>query len=144
MQTNSTAWSSPPIDVDYRTLPGDTQEEPDSRMNQTDSSSRQQRWQPGPGIDTESQQPNKQPLRQRVAVQQTPPHSTSMSRQRKKVAIRPAGKPSLNSSQRIVRHAAPGQVGVNVNQSYTTEPRSNVVRALLVVFPFLKDWGGFL
>ena len=143
MQANSTAWSSPPIDVDYQTLPGDTQEEADSRMNQPSGSARQQRWQPGSGIDTEFEQSTRQPFRQRVAVQETP-RSTSMSRQRKKITIRPAGDSSSNSSQRIVRQASPGQVGVNLNRSYTAEPRSNVVRALLVVFPFLKDWGGFL
>ena len=142
MQGNTSAWSAPPIDVDYRALPGDSQGESDNQRNNVNSSARQQRWQQVRSSETESTESHRQPYRQQADLQQVR-RPTLAARQRQKVSIRPAGEPSLNK-QRIVRQARPGQIGVNLNASGTPESRSNVVRALLVVFPFLRDWGGFL
>ena len=64
---------------------------------------------------------------------------------RRKVSIRPADS-TLARQDRVVRQAAPGQVGVNLRpDSGTGSPKnSTVVRVLLGVFPFLRHWGGFV
>lgn len=142
MQANNSAWSSPAIDVDYRALPGESQEDTYNQTDTVNRSSRQERWQQKSEYDVETAQAQKQPYRQQVDLQprQRP---ASVARQRRKVNIRPAGQ-SMPNEARVVRQERPGQVGVNLRPVDTVEPRSNVVRALLVVFPFLRDWGGFL
>ena len=67
------------------------------------------------------------------------------TRSRRKVSISPTNRRSMENG-RIVRQATPDQVGVNVGPEspVTAEPNSNLVRALLGVFPFLRHWGGFL
>lgn len=65
---------------------------------------------------------------------------------RRKVSIGPADSTTARPQSVIVRKAAPGQVGVNLRPDGTTgsADKSNVVRVLLGVFPFLRYWGGFV
>ena len=67
------------------------------------------------------------------------------TRSRRRVSIKPTNRRRMQNG-RIVRQAAPGQVGVNVvpDGPVTPELNSNLVRALLGLFPFLRSWGGFL
>ena len=84
--------------------------------------------------------------RQRVRFDRQQGASMSDStRSRRKVSINPTNRRSMVNG-RIVRQATPDQVGVNVGPEspVTAEPNSNLVRALLGVFPFLRHWGGFL
>lgn len=141
-QANTGAWSSPPIDVDYRALPGDAQEDAYTQTDTASRSSRQQHWHQESESKEANARPVSWPTRQQLNIRQSQ-RVPAASRQRRKINIRPAAQNRPNDAS-VVRRERPGQVGVNLRPSYTVEPRSNVVRALLTVFPFLRDWGGFL
>ena len=147
LQANTSAWSSPPIDVDYRALPEVRQDQSQPGPASSGRNRDKKEWQDqsdmfSSGARDRQQQElyrtgsSKGSSRQRLDFAQRP----ASSRLRTKVHIRPAG----NGGGRIVRQAQPGQVGVNLNTDAVEDTRSNLVRALLVVFPFLRDWGGFL
>lgn len=157
LQANANAWSSPPIDVDYRALPQIRHEQSQPGAASSDRDTEQQQWQDQSDIGSNSTRHRQQQelyrpdllrstrggtFKQEQEVSQRPT-SAVRSRLRTKVNIRPADKANMGSS-RMVRQAQPGQVGVNLNTDAVQETRSNLVRALLVVFPFLRDWGGFL
>lgn len=142
-QANPTSWTSPPIDVEYQALPGGPS---DAARNHAEA---------GTGSRNEYsrfEQPSSsyqstQPRRQTVSVnRQSSSHATDAVSHRRKVSITASQRQSRQNG-RIVRQAAPGQVGVNIdpnNNSSQTESNSNLVRVLLGVFPFLRQWGGFL
>lgn len=144
-QASRSTWSSPPIDIDYQALPGES-EFSAAPPTQTASRSRDQydqSYEPSTSFPSE---PRNSTSRSRVTISR--PDSMGMqedSAYRRKVSIKPA--PSTAARQdRIVRHAAPGQVGVNLRpDSYISSPsNSNIVRVLIGVFPFLRHWGGFV
>lgn len=146
-QANHSPYASPPIDVEYQALPGEVSDAAYSQAQSQASTSSGTKYtrQAHPSTSYESSQAY-DAGRQRVPLKrQFSTESVDAMQQRRKVSITPSHRQSRHNG-RIVRQAAPGQVGVNIGSedSAVTEPNSNLVRALLGVFPFLRHWGGFL
>ena len=147
MQANHSPYASPPIDVEYQALSGEVSDAAYSQAQSQASTSSGTKYtrQAHPSTSYESSQAY-DAGRQRVPLKrQFSTESVDAMQQRRKVSITPSHRQSRHNG-RIVRQAAPGQVGVNIGSedSAVTEPNSNLVRALLGVFPFLRHWGGFL
>ncbi|KAL0020593.1 hypothetical protein WJX77_008638 [Trebouxia sp. C0004] len=142
-QANRSPYASPPIDVEYQALPGEIS---DAAYRQASiSSGTNYTRQAQPSTSYESSQAYSAG-RQRVPLKrQSSTEPAYAVQQRRRVSITPSHRQGRHNG-RIVRQAAPGQVGVNIGSesSVVTEPSSNLVRALLGVFPFLRHWGGFL
>ncbi|DBA87179.1 TPA: hypothetical protein ACH3X2_005183 [Trebouxia sp. C0005] len=147
-QANHSPYASPPIDVEYQALPGEVFDPAYSQAQSQASTSSGTNCtrQAQPSTSYESSQAYSAG-RQRVPLKRhsyTEP-ADAMQQHRRRVSITPSHRQSRHNG-RIVRQAAPGQVGVNIGSesSVVAEPNSNLVRALLGVFPFLRHWGGFL
>lgn len=139
LQTNQSTWSSPPIDVEYQALPGESV----SASVQTAAANTDQGVQPQEASTSYQTVPTSRP---RVAIRT----QDRMDRQedagyRRKVSIRPTDS-AIIRQDKVVRPAAPGRVGVNLrpDSEVATSSNSTVVRVLLGVFPFLRHWGGFV
>ena len=142
VQTSQSTWSSPPIDVEYRALPG---ESVSTTAAQPSVVTRNEPAQPQePSYQTASPISTSRP-RVPIRMQESRDRRQGDG-YRRKVSIRPADSTTARSQSAVVRQAAPGRVGVNLRPDGTTGSanNSNVVRVLLGVFPFLRYWGGFV
>ena len=143
LQTNQSTWSSPPIDIEYQALPGESVSAASAQPAAANQDQRVQPQETSTSYQTVSAIPTS---RSRVAIRT----QDRMDRQedagyRRKVSIRPADS-AITRQDRVVRPAAPGRVGVNLrpDSEAATASNSTVVRVLLGVFPFLRHWGGFV
>ena len=144
VQRSQSNWSSPPIDVEYQALPG---ESVSTASAQPSTVNRDQRVQPEePSTSYQTASPIS-PSRPRVSIRmQDNGDRREGDGYRRKVSIRPANSTIARPQSGVVRQAAPGRVGVNLRPDDTigSTNNSNVVRVLLGVFPFLRYWGGFV
>ena len=144
LQTSESSWSSPPIDVEYQALPGESVSTASAQPAAANTDQHVQSQEASTSYQTASPIPTSRP---RVAIRT----QDQMDRQedagvyRRKVSIRPADI-AITRRDRVVRRAAPGRVGVNLrpDSEAATASNSTVVRVLLGVFPFLRHWGGFV
>lgn len=143
MQTSESSWSSPPIDVEYQALPGESVSTASAQPAAANTDQHVQSQEASTSYQTASRIPTS---RLRVAIRT----QDQLDRQedagyRRKVSIRPADI-AITHQDRVVRRAAPGQVGVNLRPDSEGAAARNpvVVRVLLGVFPFLRHWGGFV
>ena len=143
LQTYQSTWSSPPIDVEYQALPGESVTTASPQTTAANTDQRVQSREASTSNQTASPISTSRP---RMAIRT----QDRMDRQedagyRRKVSIRPADI-AMTRQDRVVRQAAPGRVGVNLrpDNEAATASKSTVVRVLLGVFPFLRHWGGFV
>ena len=147
LQASQSTWSSPPIDIEYKSLPGDSDFASNSPRESTRSNIDQYSSSPQPSTSYQTVSKSRA-MRPRAAIRRQDSAETwNDVDYRRKVSIRPANSTTAHQ-ETIVRRAAPGQVGVNLRPdsfaSTNTANSSTLVRVLLGVFPFLRHWGGFV